>query len=1747
MASSVASAPAIHLLASLPTRPPTPPREAGHDVDVSLKSALGRTQPIDAPRSLQTPPSILSPVSVATRSDVSSNRARKRVEWSSLTDYKDPPDYRDGARLVKSPLRSAPSGPSKPIKGILKPSSSPGPAASTLGIHPDGAVSHPHLIEMLESAVKQLAGLDRDSKLDAYMTLARALKTSNNLPDRVALQNKMSLFVQFIQRDLTARNETGSLDSSLANHALHLLITFLHFQAIASTIPTDFGIFIVDHAIRSFETPSMPKDVIRHLMQVVAFQNFPTKLMTLDRVGRLVTALHRIEHHFQNKSIVMSRIYIYKRLVKQARGAMIFHSDWLKDMFVDMLSTVKDIRNQAISLGTEAGFALRADKQLLRKAAHVFKTADGDESFIDFYIKRLQRMIKDKQASFVVPQIWSVVILFLRCPLDWWQFYNPWLTLVQDAFNMTDSLLRQEANHAWTRYACLSIIDSKVPPKTIGALCQPFMSQLRRKASSDEALKLRAIVLGGLCSLYYHAFAQGEEKYPNELIWDTAVQPVVTQLITMDIPGDCTIQAARILAGLLDVSTPRPSRNSDRIMDPAPLKPEELLPIDCKWVRRHCDKIFHTVGPILVKKFTDLANQESIVFRLWQVLVGSIAAASAKDIKVSDDTHKFLACTSSLLAKLWSRGCEGDGSARSKFFTSVKHFAQLLADGLSILPFTEKKSPVSTSLTFEPVATPLQSARKGERVCGGSRTPLQHLFVMLSAVPPGCADDEELADLFRSLFEPFLKGRTGKARAELARELMQLLPQNALSPFGPWLLAADNMKTCIEKSPVESGVDGGKPLGPAYRELVSHLERGLACHPSLPAAHWKDLFDLVSTSVFEELGDAGRALIVVEPLAKSILENGLSNPAVPSAMLTRVMTMIFDTANLPGDRKALDAARSRLWGVSLAAAKVASSDPFDNLYKLANLTMGALYDKVTEPDSPSEIDGLVESVFTFVERCLPLALVQTITNLQDGLCPWFQDERDQLRLREGSTISATMGRVCERLGIELSSHGRLERKDFDQLESLLTTALQSKNPLIATKAIEACSTLFEDEDLKCSDMFKSIISSLRPKAIRSATGDGQSSKKFDAQVLSAIRHAEEDSIIVVSPAISRPESIQSTVPGSSGSKQRRAKKRQLKVMNETDGKSSKKRNSSRPRHDNSQLQFAVIAPSSPPHDESQHFTRRQKEVRERQQKTASSYPEMGSERGSEPGEIVSKESNHVEKNSGSGDSARDATPDRATMFDDLIRSTPTPRRGQVFPMDDANDPPSSPPVPRPCPLLSEIQSRSKVNNSLDNWDFSSPTGSPVPGPEQAGQEAEPLPIPRACAVSPPRARTRTRSRGPSDSTAQETKKAMGSRNADYDGRVGAWNSVSVLAPTNPPATPPRRCSALLGQASDTPGSGEDEDEFMDARTSPDWSAPHPCEALEEDFDGGQDAQDMSYALSEGDEHGMIDLVIELESRPHELPPSDADDSPKTDCSWKETDRKRPQVLQESPSGPTTRRGSLRLASLAAASTSTDAQASSEARCKRKRGGPQHTDGGGKRRRSLDAARHTKEDERRDTSPPVPAGRTRMETRQSLRKQKQPAVDASATSRVDRDARDRRSHTKTSSNPVEEPTWQPVTESSITSQRSGSQQSPRAAGKATRRLTRRESKKSLNPSNSAGTNVGDAELGEEREQGDDDTADIMGTLRSGLEQLRKTALARDRMYELEDILMDMKRELYEAEKRGRPRSADERKRKGSTQT
>ena len=192
---------------------------------------------------------------------------------------------------------------------------------------------------------------------------------------------------------------------------------------------------------------------------------------------------------------------------------------------------------------------------------------------------------------------------------------------------------------------------------------------------------------------------------------------------------------------------------------------------------------------------------------------------------------------------------------------------------------------------------------------------------------------------------------------------------------------------------------------------------------------------------------------------------------------------------------------------------------------------------------------------------------------------------------------------------------------------------------------------------------------------------------------------------------------------------------------------SGRRNAATPRlrHDDSQIQFAPIAPSSPSKEdelESQVLTERQREVKERQQREAatgllremrsSPVKQKGSGRDTDSSVVGARDVLAADDDEDQPQLPQQTaiTPEPPTRndeeFDAYITSTPTPRRGAPKPLaiperDLAEDPPSSPPEPRRNPLAAEIRSRSASQSLLEKWQFSS---SPVSGsPNPARSEA----------------------------------------------------------------------------------------------------------------------------------------------------------------------------------------------------------------------------------------------------------------------------------------------------------------------------------------------------------------------------------------------------------------------------------------
>jgi len=1025
--------PGIRLLENLPQRPPTPPRESDHSKVQAEGSILRRV--LSDTLGVQTPPNN-SPEPLNGSSNGTSDKSRKKVEWSAWTEYKEPP-------IKDSPLQDGlrplpPSGELKPAKSILKPYNGINPVDRRSGIGKLAAPhTYPNFATMLESIVKQLAGEDRSSRIDAYLTLSGVLKASDDVPDPRALKEKMSLLTQFIQRDMSAKTASGTLDTVIINNALILLAFFVWNPPIADCLSTEFSTYVVEHAINALKDPLVSKDIVKHLLFILGRQNFSPKIMNAERVRRLIEALVDIEEHVKGRSIVLGRIGIYRKLLRQARTSMLAIVPWVENLFTDMTNNSREVRAPAVAFGFEAALLLGTEKQVSRAVMDLFRRDVGEAKYAHSYSKRLGLMVQSKQDGDLVPQIWSIVVLFLRYrthQLEHWEFMMPWMHVIEKCFNSSDHDIKMQANLAWNRLVFAIQPDEGTVPTMVKFLGKVLDLQLKRKLVGRHAKEARQITIGSVCNLLYYTLSPNATSTQLDLYWDEyIVQLIGRTLVARDQVNSETEEedlahACDIISALLDTS-PKAWINN-RATENGMVKADELPSIDPKWIRKNAQRVFKVLGPLIQKCFKDFIKWESSIELVWSRFIASVGAAGAKEVKVSNDTMSSVACVFTLLYKLWETGptdLRGNESVSYPSFQKV--FTLLVAmttSSLGVLPFTERLLAMGPQESFAIVATPSHHPHKPR---GEIKCPLYHLFVLLARPAPDMRCDESYLEMVKTILEPFFEDRkTRRSRVELAKDLSQLLPAPAPDSRAPpvlWRVLAKCAVMAFDLKPASGTASSSsgsldQPLGSEYRNLVKILEHGIFLSPEAPLPEWKELFAATIAQLTTDAGQSGRAISVVEPLSR-VLEDRV--PQAQKKPSLAYCTILISNALYPVDKQALEAARRRLWGTSNASTKSASLDPYSHFYVYVRYSLQESYNSLTG-DGSVDASELLSSVSNFVYGCPTIHVAGLLVCIQDGLAPWILDEATKFGGRKSSMLANSVRKSYQiDLGMSLTVLG----------------------------------------------------------------------------------------------------------------------------------------------------------------------------------------------------------------------------------------------------------------------------------------------------------------------------------------------------------------------------------------------------------------------------------------------------------------------------------------------------------------------------------------------------------------------------------------------------------------------------------------------------------------------------------------------------------------------------------------------------
>ncbi len=994
-----------------PARPPTPPIESGSNTKGSLLVLSGELsntnlQAIAQAAACDTPPQN-SPSSSA-----ESDKPRKRVGFSPWTDYHKAPTFNGKAIATESLLRQLPpSRERRSSKSILKPRShftplSPGinnaARAGSISAHRYGSFA-----EMLESVIRQLAGEDRNGRLDSYITLEGTLKAYEGVPDPKAMAAKMGLFMDFIRRDMCATMPgSKAIDTNLATHALKLLIIFLWTPPLSESLTDEFRTFAIDRSIDALEDPRVPKALVSHHMHLLSQQDFRAKIINSDRANRLISALDEIEEHVKGNSILGERLLIYQKLVHQARGAMITRvGDWLDHLFSAMLSSIKEIRVRAIGLGINSGLALGTSSQVSRAVMDVFNRELEGGKFSEHLIERLNRMMSNKEEAMHIPQIWSVVILFLRSrrhQIEQWQHFKSWLTIIQKCFNTSDFAVKFQANIAWNRLIFAIDLRPDMGLAMTKLLRQPITGQLDRRGNDSYSRKARNIAFASYCNLLYYSLRPSSSFQHLDYFWDGYVSQVLQKTLAKnqeDVKHGC-----QILTALLD-TTQSKVWNENRANELTPVKPEELPRLDPRWVRSRAHVLLIEIEPAVNQaSWNSDSGSEAPAQVLWGNFMRSIADAGNKEVKMSSELIAAIAQIFNMLRRFWldgtsTLGMSEESSTRSDLTLERFGFLVIMAiDCLGAVHFTEKVLTRDSQSMFEAACTPSNRPSKNLEA---PRSPLLYLLELLLVPRSGC----EVMELYYTTFKDVLKRccysrSSRRMRLELLRESAQLLPELS-APANEdccsrcWQAIAELTKASLEDGVTESPKDSSQQAGHEYRDVVKILNVGMNLPSGERAETWAALYVTLATLVKKETGDGGLVLAVVEPLADTLR----SEQSFQGTNAMLYGSLILDKARFPKNQQALDVGHRRLWDVVPFTKKTAVFRPFDHLYQMIDNLLTNSYRK-SPFLNPDQIVRFLASLATFVYYC-PLSMVANFLKcIQDGVGRWLEDAEYKIKSQD---------------------------------------------------------------------------------------------------------------------------------------------------------------------------------------------------------------------------------------------------------------------------------------------------------------------------------------------------------------------------------------------------------------------------------------------------------------------------------------------------------------------------------------------------------------------------------------------------------------------------------------------------------------------------------------------------------------------------------------------------------------------------
>ncbi|KAK6528957.1 hypothetical protein TWF694_004184 [Orbilia ellipsospora] len=1019
-----------------PVRPPTPPRDA------SKTSTAGKDTPPSPGSADEAPAS-------SAESAISTNQNR-RVNFSPYINWHQPWKY-DSTDARFPPIKQITvSSDGRKPKSILKPfeKSIILITEQMEGIDPSNPLANTSTPfgELLESVVQALASSERTKKSDTYASFANTLRAYDCIPDVKLLADKMNLILDFIKRDFNSTiPDVGTPDTTLIKQACKVLIIFAWWPDTVGLIQDEDANYFLNFAVDILEQGNS-KALTGNYLYFLSQQKLPSRLMTKERVLRILQVVNALKDKQKGYSVDLERVNLYARLLVQNKGAMTQNAElWVEHVFQGMLSTMGPLRNRATVLAAEMEKEqLGKEKTVSRAVLKLFPSQkDGDKADTtkrtNFIQKRLEKMLESKDEATWVPQIWGITISLLRgltIPIDRWENFSPFLSVMSKCFNSSDQALNIYAHIAWAKLIAASNVNIDISMKHFELLLRPIVGYIDDSKASRHTRQSKKAAINNICLLAYYGLRPGASAKQIEFFWNLVVDHLVGGYLLKS--DSFLVDGCNILNGLFSGTA---KWNENRVSEGTQITPDDIPRLDPKWIRANSFMVFNTLE-IAVTSCLKTDHSEIPHLKTWKKMMAAVAEAAKKEIRISAEMMEFVASLLSFLKKLWTkRFAEKKFSPAedSQFMTHFVILVQLAIQELGTACFTEKWLAEDGAESFSAISTPSgKFSSNSNKIV--QHQPVWHLFRLFIDPFKGAKIGDSYAGPVSNILALFVEGQDSRRKKiSLLAQGIAILPTHDLSSIHrtAWSILANICDRVVPRKERDTLSAGGFVNGPEIRDVLTILEWGYHhCEPNeFPS--WKKLFQTVSETVLNENGIAYLGPALVDPLADVIMQPKVEEDSMNAI---RYITALSCSVKYPTASVQYERVYKSLFGDQ---AKRQTQIPYTSFFVvLGKAFCRTFYLSQTEfgDEETRDILEFLECTREVAESAPKDSVQQMALSLQDGFALWLTHE-----VTAHTSIITAVEDLLDTVCQSLKRTEQFDSSTLMTLSHLIAAGFESKN------------------------------------------------------------------------------------------------------------------------------------------------------------------------------------------------------------------------------------------------------------------------------------------------------------------------------------------------------------------------------------------------------------------------------------------------------------------------------------------------------------------------------------------------------------------------------------------------------------------------------------------------------------------------------------------------------------------------------